>query len=586
MTPIEFSTAGLEDSTRPTRTRRIFIAAVLLAHLGLVWHLTRVYFATIDETGHIPAGLHHWQHGTFELYRVNPPLPRMIATLPAWALNPNFEFGSLRDTPGRRLEWSVNNRFAQNNKDRYVEIVRLARLAGIAWSLLGAWLVMRWSSELFGQKAGLLALILWCFGPNVLAYAQLVTPDIPSTVAGLATCYVFRNYLRNPSWSNAWFAGLTLGAGLLTRSTWLILFGLWPVLAVGYWWRRPLLALRARSVLLGQIVAIFALGMVVLNLGYGFQGTGRPLGEFAFVSKAFAGERSAEQTSGNRFRGSFAETLPLPLPADYVLGIDLQRADFEANWPFYIDGQWERGGRWWFYLYALLLKIPLGTLGLFLIAVILIVTGRGSSWREEMFLWLPALTVLVVVSSQTGLNYFRYILPMLPFVLIGISRCALVVTRATWRLGAAVVLLAGASIASSLSVYPHSLSYFNEAAGGPEQGHRHLVDSNIDWGQDLLYLKQWLAAHPEHGRIGLAYFNHVDPGVLGIDYELPPAAPRPGLYAVSVHFVQGGSFFAFDGKGNRRFVPLGRYSWFERFRPVAKAGATIWICDVRADGTQ
>jgi hypothetical protein len=60
------------------------------------------------------------------------------------------------------------------------------------------------------------------------------------------------------------------------------------------------------------------------------------------------------------------------------------------------------------------------------------------------------------------------------------------------------------SIASSLGVYPHSLSYFNELVGGPANGHAHLLDSNIDWGQDLLLLKEWLDAHPEASPLGLA----------------------------------------------------------------------------------
>ena len=216
----------------PTWARRAFVIAVMAAHAVLLIISSRLHFATIDETGHIPAGLHHWNQGTFELYRVNPPLPRMIATLPVLLANPNTDFGSLNDVPGQRLEWTANKRFAENNKDRYIELIRIARLAGILWSLLGAWIAMRWSSELFGQRAGLLALVLWCFGPNVLAYAQLVTPDIPSTVAGLTACYFFRNYLRVPTWSNAWFAGLLLGIALLTRTTWLILFGLWPLLAI------------------------------------------------------------------------------------------------------------------------------------------------------------------------------------------------------------------------------------------------------------------------------------------------------------------------------------------------------------------
>src|SRR5439155_22186730 len=72
-----------------------------------------------------------------------------------------------------------------------------------------------------------------------------------------------------------------------------------------------------------------------------------------------------------------------------------------------------------------------------------------------------------------------------------------------------LLLPLAASIASSLAVFPHSLSYFNELAGGPENGPAHLLDANIDWGQDLLELKRWSDAHPAARPFHLAYFRPV-----------------------------------------------------------------------------
>ena len=69
------------------------------------------------------------------------------------------------------------------------------------------------------------------------------------------------------------------------------------------------------------------------------------------------------------------------------------------------------------------------------------------------------------------------------------------------------------------------MSYFNEPAGGPENGHNHLVDSNIDWGQDLLELRDWYRQHPEARPFGLAYYHFLDPRLFGIDYQLPPLGP-------------------------------------------------------------
>ncbi len=189
---------------------------------------------TVDESSYIPAGLWHWQTGGFELYRVNPPLPRMLATLPLLAMDLDTDYGPLPSQPGDRPEWEAGPRFADANAGRYLDLLWRARLAGVGWLLLGGWLVCRWAGELYGGRAGCLALVLWCFGPNILAHAPLTTPDLPTTVAGVAACYVFWRYLRKPTWPLTWFGGLLLGLAVQTKFTWLILYGLWPVAAFVY----------------------------------------------------------------------------------------------------------------------------------------------------------------------------------------------------------------------------------------------------------------------------------------------------------------------------------------------------------------
>ncbi len=151
----------------------------------------RCHFATRNEVAHVPAGLAVWKTGTFTLYRVNPPLPRMLVVLSVLAAQPQTDFDDLSDAPELRQKWNAARRFADANALNYMDLIRLARLAGVAWSLLGGWFVYRWTGELYGKRAGLVALALWCFGPNIIAHAQLVTADMPATVSGLAATYVF-----------------------------------------------------------------------------------------------------------------------------------------------------------------------------------------------------------------------------------------------------------------------------------------------------------------------------------------------------------------------------------------------------------
>jgi hypothetical protein len=231
-------------------------------------------------------------------------------------------------------------------------------------------------------------------------------------------------------------------------------------------------------------------------------------------------------------------------------------------------------------------KLPLGTLAL--VALGGCAAAPDARRRERLpavvAVWLPAVAIVALVSSQTGFNHHvRYVLPAIPFLCVGAG----VATRCVRRPGRAGRVTAGLAVAAAVwagvagvSVGPHFLSDFNEAAGGPERGHEHLTDSNIDWGQDLLRLKRWLDEHPDHAPLRLAYYNTLDAGLVGIRYELPPTDPRPGRYAVSAHFVVGGSFPVFDGRGGVSWVRPREYSYFRHFRPIARAGYSIFLYDV------
>jgi hypothetical protein len=578
--------------------RRTFLLAVVAVHVALLLGGLRQNFVTVDEVGHVPAGLHHWETATFALYRVNPPLPRMLAALAMLPARPQTAYQRLTDAPGLRAEWPVGIDFANANGPRYFDLVCLARLPGVLWSLLGAWVVYRWARELYGEAAGCLGVVLWCFEPTVCAFAQLVVPDLPATVAGLTATYVFWRYLRRPTLGRAWLAGFCLGVAQLTKFTLLVLYPVWLLLWVVYRLRPPAPDRPAPPwpAVLGHASLVVGLSVGLINLGYACHESGRRLGDIPFVSRTLAGEPADPATPrpgpppSNRFSGSWLGSLVVPLPADYVRGMDVQKKDFEGNYWSYLRGEWRRGGWWYYYLYALAVKVPLGLWALVLWAAALTLRRHrgGAPWQDELALWLPAAAVLALVSSQTGFNHhMRYVLPAFPLVLVSTCKLARYLGRERRKAGALVAALVLWFLGSGLAVHPHSLSYFNEAAGGPDRGAEYLVDSNIDWGQDLLFLKKWLDEHPEARPLGLAYYNLVDPRLVGIAFQLPPRAddpdyvrrwrPSPGYYAVDVNFVRGGTFFVFDGEGRLGKVAVHDYEYFRFFRPIAKAGYSIFI---------
>jgi hypothetical protein len=281
--------------------------------------------------------------------------------------------------------------------------------------------------------------------------------------------------------------------------------------------------------------------------------------------------------------------LPLPVPSDFLRGIDEQKLHSELELPAYLDGSWQRGGWWHYYLEALGWKLPLGTLLLGGLCFVVIWKRRyRASCAEEALIWVPALVIFASLSAETGINsHVRYIFPALAFAFIGLSRCGIALADGAWRRPRPIGVIVMCSIAWNASalarIDPHYLSYFNEAAGGPDHGWRHLIDSNIDWGQDLYALRDWLAEHPEAAPLHVAYFGALDPHQVGIErYELPPArgAPPPGWYAVSVNFVAGMPYHVYDGAGNRMAIPAGAYRYFQAMEPVAKAGYSIFIYHV------
>lgn len=566
--------------------------ALLAIHASLLLHSIYLHSVCIDEAAHIPAGLIHWHTGTYAAYRVNPPLPRMLATLPLLGEDVYWVDGTSGEyvNPFARIEWLHHREFYQWNQERYHDLIFRARWAGILWSCLGGWLVFCWARELYGYCGGMLALVLWCFEPNILAHAQLVSPDVPCCVAGLLAIYTFHHYLKAPTWSRALISGMALGLALLTKFTLIILLPVCLMLLLVAPTLPQLSRHKSLLVRLGHAVLAIIAMFVVINLGYLFEGSGRRLGDIPFISRTFAGPQAdldpqlGAKGAGNRFRGTWLGSVPTPLPEDWLRGIDVQRRDFEQSpdtRPSYLRGEWRSRGWWYYYLYALGVKLPLGTIALILagLALAAILHRTAGSWRDELAIYLPALALIALVSSQTGFNrHLRYVLPALPFLLVGVGKLGQLFRREYWFAGALVLLLAVWTIVSSSRVYPHSLSYFNEAAGGPENGHAHLVNSNIDWGQDVLFLKHWMDEHPDARPMRMAVFNFVHWDVTGQQPLYPPSdscfgpgeecGPHPGWYAISVNALRGQNL----GGGYSATC-----SYFQHFQSVARVGYSIYI---------
>jgi hypothetical protein len=279
-------------------------------------------------------------------------------------------------------------------------------------------------------------------------------------------------------------------------------------------------------------------------------------------------------------------------------GLDVQRCDFESGFRSYLMGTWKHGGWWYYYIVGFLVKEPIG------FQVLLFTSIANGIWncrgwnRESVRAWwlivLPPALIIGLVSSQTGFSHhMRYVLPAYPFLFIIAARTF---TLGPWFRRLTYVCLTWQAVAV-LWFAPHWMSYFNEFAGGPKNGHDWLVDSNIDWGQDLQELKWWQDGCPDVA-LHAALFTGFDPKDIGLKYRLPAPfvagkpdvvgadglrGPQAGWHAVSVNMLKGMHFSIPDGKGGWVFPPEHFTYFFDYFEPVEMIGYSIYIYHITED---
>ncbi len=482
------------------------------------------------------------------------------------------------------------------NRDHYLAVYTHCRLVVAALSVLGGYLAFRWSRELFGGSGALVTLALWTFGPNILAHAGLVTPDLGATVFGLLASYVFWRYLSRPSLRGAVLSGVLLGLAEAAKFSLAVLPLAWAAAALVKLCARrrdvpPPQQLNGRRAA-GHAVLVAIAAVFIVNEVYLFEGSGGRLGDFDFRSKLLSVARETGEAEAapkaprvNRFRGTLLHCLPVPLPEHYLLGFDDQMFDVDSrSFDKYLRGEWRHGEGWWYYyLYGLLVKTPLGTLVLVSWALLAAALRRGFRLDavSESMLALPVIAVLVSASLQTGLNsHLRYVLPMAPFLFVSAGRLGRVVASKHRLCGALIALALVSNAISTLRVHPHYLTYFNEAAGGPRRGYEHLADSNIDWGQGLVALADWLKQNAPGRKITLAYIGEMDPEMLGIDYDLPSLdGPVAGVQAISTSFLAGLSATVHRGEHSIN-VPAHALTFYRRLTPIAVPGNSFYVYDL------
>ena len=585
----------------------------ILATLLLVLMMDLAFFSilddatTMDELAHVPAGYSYISQKDMRLNPEHPPLLKDLAGASAWLgskitktpINVPLDVKSWQEDING--QWDFGREFLYRSNNDPDQIVFWSRLPMILIMLILGLYVFKWAREIYGNKAGLMALFLYALSPTFLAHGRLVTTDVGAAAAFFIASYYLVKWLQKSNAKNLIMAGLVLGLALLTKFSLVLLIPYFVLLTIVW----VLIKYRGFSEVIRQALKhallLFLIGVIALALIW-------PV--YLFHTWDYPVDRQQADTEYNL--GSYGNRLladpviwmsdkPILRPyAQFFLGflMVIQRA-IGGNTTYFLG---EISSTSWlnYFPIVFLIKVPLALLAFILITLIslLFIKKRQKSAKNHFaeFALISFLAVYWFTTLRSNLNIgVRHILPTFPVIYILVSGqiARLTTNRAenrdkkitqlfttVWQLLAVILLLWYAFI--PLKIYPHFLTYFNESVGGPTNGYQYVTDSNLDWGQDLKRLTQFVEKN-QIKTIHLDYFGGDSP-----QYRLndkfqpwwgdrdPNDLPDNGWLAVSATFLQGGrgrAVAGFDFKD-------GYYKWLDQHEPVKVIGNSIFVYQI------
>lgn len=376
---------------------------------------------TVDEPVNLAAGYWYLVTNDHRIDATHPPLIRLIAAAPLLALRPSVPEPPLENNSGQRR---VNShlfavRFLFSNRVSPETLILWGRIPIVALSVVLGFMIFRWARRLAGPAAGLIALALYTFDPNIIAHSQLVTTDLGVTLCIVIAVFCWIRYLHAPTRGHLFLAALTFALAQVAKFTALVLGPIFVLLAVFFHAHHSALDLRQSARRYAGVLGAFALTTAVMVvMVYGF--------EWAAVRDFPA----AEAFLTSRFRpaslvGRVVEVLgSIPLPAySYWKGLFLQFRNLEAGHQSYLLGRLGDRGWWYYFPVAFLVKTPVATMLLLLGAVFIAVSRRARRWSgrvaTEGWMILIAAAAFFGVSLVSTINVgLRYILPVYPLLFV------------------------------------------------------------------------------------------------------------------------------------------------------------------------
>ncbi|MEU3841383.1 phospholipid carrier-dependent glycosyltransferase [Streptomyces sp. NPDC028635] len=465
---------------------------------------------TVDEPVYVGAAAVYLHEHSLEINPEHPPLGKLVIAVGVAAAAPHFDasFTGTQQRVGQHLLYGSGN-------DPW-RLMFWARLPVIVLTLLFGLVAFAFARDLAGPAAGLVALGMYAFSPDVIAHGSLATLDAPAAGFLLTSVWLLWRARQRPRRCLP-AAGAALGAALATKASSLPAVPVLVVLAAVSVWhacgthgRRERLLRAAGGAL---VVAVTAVAVVWAT--------------YLVVDPRLRWSPEQPVPVVHGLRGLLVRLLPLPRA--YRDGLRMQFAFENQPWQGFLFGRLYTGSLWYYLPAALLVKTPLGMLALWVAGVVALTVRRLRA--AAPYLLLP--TGVLLAAAMTGSRDLgtRYAL-FVPVFLAVAAGCATVLRR-RWAPAVTAGLVLCVAV-SSLRAFPYYLPYSNEAFGGPARTHLRLHDSNVDWGQDLGRLAHRLRERHPGERVWLVYKGSGVPSAYGIRAANPLGVPADDVHGLLV----------------------------------------------------
>lgn len=480
---------------------RLLGAVCFLIVIGIQISLAFRDAQTSDEGVHLVAGYSYVTENDYRLNPEHPPLVKILAGLPllGTAVQLPSDYASMWHTAGDyyRDTWEVNRQLAQkllfasgNNPDLLLFLGRLGPILLFAALLIIIFVITK---RYYGEWAGLVASLSVGFNPTFLAHGHLITTDIAASLATMLTAWALWHYSQKATTMTAVWLGLALGFGLISKFTMILLV---PIVTGWIVCLGVKKAISWRHIAKHSVIILFIAYLVIL---LAYFGQWRPAGLL-------------EPRPYTNF-GWMGDLIQWFIPRDFIKGLLLVLSHTQYGHTSYLLGQFSNTGWWYYFPMVILIKTPLTILGLIAASGIWLITRKKRDFAT--FCAVVGLILLgLSMFSKANLG-IRHVAPIFPLLAVGMGA---LFSQSSLRHKQVIVGFCFILFIESVWTYPHYISYINPAFGGSANGPHLIGDSNVDWGQDLKAIKNYVETH----EVGQPYIDYTWAGDAALDYYQIP----------------------------------------------------------------